>query len=420
MESDKQLLAISSSHHHASIDVREKLSVPADAAERTLSHLSAYSPESEIALLSTCNRTELYCYTDGNIDWLYERFAQCCLGKLESIRNYFRQIPHRDAVLHLFRVTSGVDSAIIGESEIHAQVKKALGVAQKSGTARLMLSRLFETALAASKSVRANTDIASYAYSYPGLIIKTAEHIFPKVAQCRILIIGAGDIIGSLLHILTERNITNITLANRTAEHIDALDAQKKYAQLDFADVENRLAEYDIIISATAASAPIIRKQAMEEALRIRKFHPMMLVDLGVPRNIDPAIEALTDVFLYTVDQIGAMATYGLEKRKQTVTEANVILEDYADHFLHWWRTRSHSQHVAQYRESVNALCVDEIDRAKHKLRAGADTDEVLQQLARRLSNKLIHVPSKLLSDDSLSDTLRAELLSGHFRNSDE
>ena len=381
-----QLFSIGADFRMAPLALRERITVAADAAPDKLRHLIRHYA-SEAAIVSTCNRTEVFCLTDAPrqvADWL----AGSGGDKLFQLRA-------KDAVRRAFSVASGLQSQIIGEPEITGQVKNAAQVARACGASGVLISRLMEKSLATAKVVRHQTDIGRHSLSYCGLVARAAAAIFPALSDVAILFVGAGDMTRSGLVVFSGRGVRRMTVASRNLSH--AQKAAANYGDaVPLSALPALLGDYDIVISATASSLPVIGKGAVEHALRQRRHRPMVFADLGVPRDLEAEIAELPDVFVYTLQQLGELAEHSQRARTAAAAAANIIIEEHVDAFCEWWTTR---QRVLQSGVLPSARhAPHETQRAIARLRHGDNPEEVVRDLSARLSQKI--TPQQTHDDD--------------------
>jgi glutamyl-tRNA reductase len=391
------LLAFGINHKTAPVDVREKVAFAADKLEAALRDLIARGAVNECAIVSTCNRTELYCGFDE------ER------SNVENILNWFREYHHLDsdeiepylythmdnlAVQHLLRVASGLDSLVLGEPQILGQIKDAYNTASHAGSIGRQLNRLFQHTFSVAKQVRTDTAIGASPVSVAFAAVNLGKRIFSDLGQHTAMLIGAGDTIELVARHLKEQGIRKIIVANRTVERAHALADTFDAEAIALADMPARLTEADIIISSTASQLPILGKGAVERALKKRKHRPMFMVDIAVPRDIEPEVGELADVYLYTVDDLHDVIEEGRQSREEAARQAEDIIDNQVDHFMGWLRSLEAVDTIRAFREQADHVRDDAVENAERQLAAGKDPQEVIMELARTLTNKLIHNPS--------------------------
>ena len=307
--------------------------------------------------------------------------------------------PQRDAIRHVFRVASGLDSMVIGEPQILGQVKDAVRHAEQAGTLGATLHKLFQRSFSVAKEVRSTTAIGANIVSMAAAAVHLSERIFESVRDQRVLFIGAGEMIELCAAHFCGEQPRKVTIANRTAARAEALAARFGADVIRLDQVAEVLAGYDIVVSCTGSPLPIIGLGMVERALKARRHRPMVMVDLAVPRDIEAEVAASGDVFLYTVDDLAKVVDSGLESRQAAVVEAEGIIDERVDGFLHWLDSRGTVPTIRALREHADALRRAELERASRLLARGEDPHKVLEALSQGLTNKLIHAPTRFLND---------------------
>ena len=391
------LFTLGINHRTAPLEVREQLAFHAEELRRALSDLMSSGHVHEAAILSTCNRTELYCQADTPqvaIDWLadYRRVPA------HTIEPYLYAHPDRDAVRHAFRVASGLDSMVLGEPQILGQMKEAVRIARESGALGTTLNKLFQSSFAVAKDVRSTTAIGANIVSMAAASVRLAERIFESVAEQRVLFIGAGEMIELCATHFAARNPKQIVIANRTIDRGRALADRFGASAIRLEDVAERLPEFDIVVSCTASQLPIIGLGLVERAIKARRHRPMFMVDLAVPRDVEVEVGGLDDVFLYTVDDLAQVVEAGVESRNSAVVDAEAIVATRVESFLHWLQTRETVPVIRSLRDSVERMRRHEMGHALKPLAKGEDPAAVLDQISQRLTNKFLHAPTQALT----------------------
>jgi glutamyl-tRNA reductase len=402
-----QLFAFGINHQSAPLDVRERVVFHAERLSLALRDLVSARPVKEAAILSTCNRTEVYCNTvepRSAIEW----FAGYHDLKSQALEPYLYQLPRESAVNHAFRVASGLDSMVLGEPQILGQMKDAVDTAEAAGTLGLVLNRLFQRTFSVAKEVRTHTEIGAGSVSMASSAVRLAERIFPGIAETRILFIGAGEMIELTAAHFGARSPKAVMFANRTAERGEALAHRFGGTAISLNDVPAQLALHDIVVSCTASPLPIVGKGLVERALRARKRRPMLLIDIAVPRDIEPEVAELDDAFLYTVDDLGRVARDGLAARRSAVAQAEAIIAAEVKDFVHWMESRTVVPTIRALRDSAERTRRHELDRALKSLARGEDAQQVLDRLSQALTNKLLHAPTHALN--AAADAEREQL----------
>ena len=392
-----QLYALGLNHHTAPLAVREQVAFDPRRLPEALVELTHGHSVREAAILSTCNRTELYCTgatPEAAAQWLadYHRLEP------QKISPYLYTLPSRDAVRHMFRVASGLDSMVLGEPQILGQMKQAARVAENAGTLGTLLHKLFQKTFSVAKEVRSTTAIGANIVSMAAATVHLAERIFENLAGQKVLFIGAGEMVELCAAHFSAQKPKRLSVANRTLERGTALAARFGGDALRLDEIGERLAEYDVIVSCTASPLPIIGQGMAERALKARRHRPMVMVDLAVPRDIEPEIAKLDDVFLYTLDDLGAIVESGLESREKAVVEAEAIIASRVDGFLHWLESRETVPTIRALRDTAERTRRHEVEHAMKLLAKGEDPQRVLEALSHGLTNKLMHGPTAALN----------------------
>lgn len=389
------LLAFGINHKTAPVDIRERVAfAPGDVPE-ALRMLVSCPHIQEAAIVSTCNRTELYCDMASNdaktvVEWFREYHK---LGE-RDIEPYLYLHPDDEAVRHLLRVASGLDSLVLGEPQILGQIKDAYSAAAGAGTLGGHLDRLFQHTFSVAKQVRTDTAIGASAVSVAFAAVSLSKQIFSDFEEHTALLIGAGETIELTARHLHQSNIGRMIIANRTVENAYTLAQEFGAYAIALPEITDHLAEADIVISSTAAPLPILGKGSVESALKVRKHKPMLLVDIAVPRDIEPEVSDLDDVYLYTVDDLQGIIQEGLRSRQEAAQQAEEIIDTQVSHFMHWLRSLDAVDSILELRQKACAQKDEELSRALRLLQAGKDPAQVMTEMATRLTNKLIHAPS--------------------------
>ena len=402
------LYTLGLNHQTAPLDVREQVAFSPDALGHALRDLLARPKVKEAAILSTCNRTEVYVHgTDPQpvVRWL-EEFHRV---PADSLSPYIYTLPRDRAVTHAFRVASGLDSMVLGEPQILGQMKQAVRHADSAGSLGLVLNRLFQRTFAVAKDVRTQTDIGSASISMAAAAVKLAERIFPTISEQRLLLIGAGDMIDLTATHFAARTPKSITIANRTLERGRELAARFGAEAITLNEMPERLHEFDIVVTCTASTLPILGKGLLERVVKARRHAPIFIVDLAVPRDVEPEAAVLNDVFLYSVDDLSAIVKDNLQIRKEAVAQAEDMIAAQAGHFLRWLEGRTVVPTITALHGHHDQLRAAELERARKLLAGGTSPEQVLDQLARGLTNKFLHAPTQALNQ--AGDAERAELV---------
>ena len=391
-----QLFTLGINHHTAPLAIREKVAFHAETVQQALKSLIRQHPVNEAAILSTCNRTELYCATESPRDaaaWLAEYHAL----KPQQILPYLYTLPMVDTVRHAFRVASGLDSMVLGEPQILGQMKQAAREAEAAGTLGSILHKLFQRTFSVAKEVRSTTAIGENSVSMAAAAVRLAERIFPSLAEQNVLFIGAGEMIELCAAHFAATTPRRIAVANRTLERAQTLAARFNGVGMRLEDIGETLAQYDVVVACTGSQLPIVGKGLVERAIKARRRRPMFLVDLGVPRDIEPEVAEMDDVFLYTVDDLAQVVSAGRAARNIAVVEAEAIIESGVGDFLHWIEARDVVPTIRALRDHAERVRRHELDRAAKSLAKGEDVQRVIEQLSQSLTNKLLHAPTHAL-----------------------
>jgi len=389
------ILAFGINHKTAPVDIRERVAFEASEIGNALKDLVAQPAVNEAAIISTCNRTELYCGLEQNnlgliTEWL-RNYHQ--LGE-RDLNPYIYAHPDHDAVRHLLRVASGLDSMVLGEPQILGQMKDAYFTANQAGTLGNLLDRLFQHTFAVAKQVRTDTQIGASPVSVAFAAVSLSKQIFSNLENHTALLIGAGETVELAARHLHESGIGRMVIANRTVERAHNLASEFNAYAISLAEIPGHLAEADIVISSTASPLPILGKGSVESALKIRKHRPILMIDIAVPRDIETEVGDLDDIYLYTVDDMQEIIQEGLRSRQEAAVQAEEIIDTQVSHFMAWLRSLGAVSTIRAVREMAEQNRDEELKRAMMLLASGKDTAEVMEQFAHRLTNKLIHTPS--------------------------
>jgi glutamyl-tRNA reductase len=398
-------------HQTAPLDVRERVVFNAETIQQALRDLVDRQRVKEAAIISTCNRTEVYCSADeprSAVSWLADYHSM----KPQQLDSYLYRYPQDQAVKHAFRVASGLDSMVLGEPQILGQFKEAARSAEAAGTLGLVLNKLFQRTFTVAKAVRSETDIGASTVSMASAAVKLAERIYPTIAGQNVLFVGAGEMIELCAAHFAAQHPKHITFANRTEARAQQLADRFIGRVISLNDLGGHLAHHDIVVCSTAAPLPLIGKGLVESALKVRKHRPMLMFDLAVPRDIEAEVGTLGDVFLYTVDDLGKLAREGLDVRQNAVAQAEVIIENHVTEFMHWLGSRDVVPAIRSMRDAAERSRRHELERAQKRLAKGEDPQRVLDELSRALTNKLMHAPTHALNhaDDEEREALAATL----------
>lgn len=401
------LITLGVNHHTAPVGLRERVAFAPEVTRAALTDLTRVDGVDEALILSTCNRTEVFCsVADGAeaqpTDWLYQHH-KLPPGKLEPCLYRYNE---DSAVRHLFRVATGLDSLVLGEPQILGQVKDAYQMARAAGSLGTPMDRLMQHTFAVAKQVRSETRIGAQSVSVAFTAVRLAEQIFADLSQACVLLIGAGDTIELAARHLAERKVRRLIVANRTLETAHVLATRFGGYAIALADLPRHLAEADIVIASTASQQPLLTSTEVDAALKTRRHRPMFLVDLGVPRDIEPTVAELRDVFLYGIDDLRQVIDDHRRTRENAAHEAETIIDLQVDRYMAWRRALNLRNPLLTLRAQAEAQRDAVLERARSQLAHGRDPDAVLDYIAHTLTNKLLHAPSTQLREAALNGDL--------------
>ncbi|HET9978215.1 MAG TPA: glutamyl-tRNA reductase [Burkholderiaceae bacterium] len=392
------VLTLGLNHTTAPLDVRGRFAFAPDQLHGPLraltERLARAAPEA--ALLSTCNRTELYLAADAaHVQELVQPATEWLAAQggvsASTLGGYTYTAEDRAAARHAFRVASGLDSMVLGEPQILGQMKQAVREADQAGTLGTTLHQLFQRSFAVAKEVRTSTEVGAHSVSMAAAAVRLASQLFEDLRRQRVLLVGAGEMIDLVATHFAAREPAAMAVANRTLERGEALAARFGAQAMRLAELPERLHEYDIVVSCTASSLPIIGLGAVERALKARRRRPMFMVDLAVPRDIEPEVARLADVYLYTVDDLSGLVQAAGEKRQAAVEQAEAIIDAGVRSFAHWLDQRASVPLIQALNRQAEAWRETELARARKMLGRGEDPQAVLDALARSLTQKMLH-----------------------------
>ncbi len=407
-----KILALGLNHETASIELRERAAFAPEALRPALRELTASGGVGEAAILSTCNRTEIYCGAPtGGCGQVRDWFAQRAGFAGQAAHDSVYVLPDEQAVKHAFRVASGLDSMVLGEPQILGQMKAAFHAATAAGATGKVLNRLFQHTFSVAKQVRTDTAIGAHAVSVAYAGVALAKRVFARLSEQTALLIGAGETIELAARHLKESGLGRLIIANRSlpkARHLADIVGGEAIA---LGQIPARLAQADIVASATASTLPILGKGAVERALAERKHKPMFILDLAVPRDVEPEAGRLRNVYLYTVDDLQGVVAQHRSARARAAEAAEIIVDQQVVRFMRWMRSLDSTPAIRLLRQDLDAMQRAEADCAARKIRNGADPQAVARQLARALANKFAHAPSAAIKQahiDGDAELLRA------------
>jgi glutamyl-tRNA reductase len=390
------ILALGLNHKTAPVDIREKLTFGPDIIAGALRSLQENPAVTETVILSTCNRTEIYCILSEEdheplADWICRFHGLPSSRVTPYLYNHFGL----DAVKHLLRVSCGLDSLVLGEPQILGQVKAAYQTATDVGTTGKLLYKLFQHAFSAAKQIRTDTAIGNSPVSVAFAAVSLAKQIFSDLSEQTALLVGAGETVELAARHLNQNGIGRIIVANRTVEKAHILASQFEGYAIALTELSNHLAEADIVISSTASPLPVLGKGTVESALKERKHRPIFMVDIAVPRDIEPEVADLSDIYLYTVDDLDEVIQENMRSREEAAEQAEEIIEHYVDEYMGWLRSLDAVELIQDYRCYAEQLRDEVMQKALQQLSKGKSAEEVIRFIAHTLTNKLLHTPSK-------------------------
>lgn len=394
------LLALGLNHHTAPIAIRERAVIDENNLQNALENLKSVAQVKEAAIVSTCNRTEIYCGIHGNdaepvSNWMHE-----FLNMTDS-----QFLPHlfahtdKQAVRHLMRVCSGLDSLVLGEPQILGQIKQAYRDASDVGTVGTELSQLFQSAFTVAKQVRTDTQIGSSPVSVAFAAVTLAKQIFADFDKHNALMIGAGETTTLASRHLKTNGIGHITIVNRTLSRAQSLAESINGTAMELSQLPEALAHADIIISSTGSPLPILGKGAIEDAMRARRYRPLLIVDIAVPRDVEPQVADIDGVFLYSVDDLNNVVDEGRKNRLAAAEQAEEIVHNQVELFMQRMRAMGANNTIRSYRDQVQHTQTQLLDKARKQLLNGQRPEAVLEQFAHAFGNKLMHTPTKRMRE---------------------
>jgi glutamyl-tRNA reductase len=408
-----QLYTIGVNHTTAPIAIRENVAFNGETLRHALSDLSTRNV-AEAAILSTCNRTEIYVQSEHPepiVNWLADYHRLDIL----KIQPYTYTLCNDAAVKHAFRVASGLDSMVLGEPQILGQFKQSVKVAQEAGTLGTLLHKLFQRTFEVAKEVRTNTEIGGSSISMAAAAVKLAQRIFGDISQQKVLFIGAGEMIELCADHFSAQKPKSMTVANRTIERGASLAEKIHGHAILLNDLHDQFAEYDIVITSTASQLPIVGLGMVESAIKTRRHRPIFMVDLAVPRDIEPEVAELDDVFLYTVDDLAQVVSEGMVNRQEAALNAELIVQARVENFMDWLKKREAVPTIKALREHIETMRKAELDKALKLIQKGEAPEKALEQLSNALTNKFLHAPSHALHNSYGDEHARLEQILRHL-----
>jgi glutamyl-tRNA reductase len=397
-------------HRTAPIDLRERFAFASEQLENSLIGLrKSFDSHKEVAILSTCNRTEIYCAGDAvqlpqTLSWLAEKGQT----QVEVLQSHIYRLEGDASARHAFRVACGLDSMVLGESQILGQLKDAVKLAADTGALGTTLNQLFQRSFAVAKEVRTSTEIGAHSISMAAASVRLASRIFENIRDTNVLFVGAGEMIELCVAHFGAKSPRSMTIANRSADRAQTLAAAHGGKSIALVDLPKRLHEFDIVISCTASSLPLIGLGAVKSALRARKNRPIFMVDLAVPRDIEPEVKDLHDVYLYTVDDLTEVINSGQSQRQAAVLDAEVIIDAGVRKFMSWLDQRSHVPLIQELNSQADTWRQTELIRARKLIEKGQPLEEVLESFSMGLMKKMLNGPLRELHHEEVEQRDKA------------
>jgi glutamyl-tRNA reductase len=391
------LYVLGINHHSAPLEVREKLAFAPERQDQALAELASQSGVAEAVLVSTCNRTEIYCWGEGSGSaqaWLESQASKVGL----SLAPHLYRHTEEAAVRHAFRVAAGLDSMVLGEPQILGQVKRSVRSAESAGTLGHGLGRLFQKTFSVAKQVRSQTALGAQSISMAAAAAKLAQNVFGDLSRTSVCLIGVGEMVEIAAAYFVAQRPQSVVVANRTLARGEEFAARFSAQAIELAQLPARIAEFDIVITGTASTLPILGKGLIERALKARRRRPMFIVDFAVPRDVEAEVAALDDVFLYTIDDLGGIVQEGAQSRRAAVADAEAIIERQVEAFRDSQAARAAVPAIVELRRRAEQYRETELAKARARLARGEDPGAVLEALAKGLANKFLHHPSQALS----------------------
>lgn len=408
------LLVLGINHKTATVDLREKIAFSQQQLHYALTEIKLHSLAQNAVIISTCNRTEIYFEQENPAPELISHWLRD-FHHIED-ENFFSHLycyQDEQAVMHLMKVASGLDSLVLGEPQILGQVKQAYQESVQLGCASGMLEKLFQKTFMVAKQVRTQTDIGENGVSVAFVACSLAKQIFESLEKSTVLLIGAGETIELVAKHLYEQKCKNIIVANRTLERAQPFAEAFNAKVISLEDIPNYIAKADIVISSTAAPLPIVGKGMIEKALKQRRYQPMLLIDIAVPRDIEPQVSELNDIYLYTVDDLYSIVERNMEQRQVAAKQAQAMIADHSAGFMAWLCSLNAVTSIKQYRADAEQTKTQLLTKSLQALENGASPEKVLIEFSNKLMNKLTHAPTQAMQnaardgDDRLLELLR-------------
>tara|TARA_B110000196_G_C21093196_1_gene638642 strand:+ start:49 stop:1293 length:1245 start_codon:yes stop_codon:yes gene_type:complete len=390
-------------HKTAPLHLRERLVFHTDQISHALLDLKS-NKVSQVAILSTCNRTEIY-FIGPKKQIVYQWLADYHHIKLSQLKKYLYHYSNKDALTHSYQVASGIDSMFLGETQILGQMKQSAKISEYAGTQGKFLSQFFQAVFEAAKEIRSKTNIGANNTTIASTILSLTKKIFGDLYQTKVIFVGAGEMTELISKYFNKYQPKKITIANRSILRGKKLAKKIGAETCLLGEINDQLYEYDIVISSTGSQLPVIGLGMVERAIKKRKHKPMLLVDLAIPRDIESETSKLNDIFLYTLDELAQIAQDGIDNRTDAVKDAKIIIEKKVKNFYKKNKKKKASPTIISLRNQFEDSRLKEINKAKKQFENGKSIDEILDSLSNNLSNKFLHHPTKALNDSAANET---------------
>ena len=397
--------SIGFNHETCPLDIREALAISDQELEVALKSLNEISGVSEAVILSTCNRTEIYSFTE-NSDAILRWFSNFRNFDKGQINDFTYQKFGEIVARHVFRVAAGLDSMVLGETQILGQLKKSVRTADSLGTLGPNLRRLFDASFSAAKHIRSETDVGNNSVSLAAASLKIGERIFGSLKQLKVLFVGAGDMNRMCAEYFASYGVRELSIANRTLKRAEELSSAVEGNYFALSEVPKRLANYDIVISCTGSPLPIIGKRAIEKAIESRRHKPILLIDLAVPRDVELESSELEDVFLYTIDDLGEVVKSGISNRQEAAEDAEKIVDFRLAQFQTHLSRDKRVPVIKKFRQHGESIRDGELKRAYASLAKGDQPELVMKSLSRAIMNRFMHEPSRVINENPPDHTM--------------
>jgi len=404
------IFAVGINHTTASVDLRERVAFNPEQLEQALPAIQQLDGVNEAVIVSTCNRTEIYYQGHASSDLILGWLAGYHRMGPEVLQQHIYSLSDAQAIEHLMKVASGLDSLVLGEPQILGQVKQAYQTAKRQATVGGVLERLFQRTFSVAKTVRNDTGVGQNAVSVAYAAVNLAKHIFADIHTATVLLVGAGDTAELCAQHLREHGVKQLLVANRTLERAEKLAHQFDGEAHALGELPNLLPRVDIVVSSTASTLPIIGKGMVESVLRKRRHRPMLFIDLAVPRDIEEQVNELDDAYLYSVDDLQGIISENMKHREQAAREGAQIIQQHAIEFQQWLQSLSKVDLVREYRHHQQQLMQEQLDKARTQLAAGKVPDEVLDEFAHKLIQQMMHQPTQAMKRAATSGDIAALL----------